>query len=326
MTLTEARAQLDILIDKVDQAYFTVLEKNTFLNKAGVEYFDKYYNAMGANQLLRDKLGYFIKNIFIRGKAGVAPYDDNPTRQTYGSVEDYLHLLSGTVNGKVAKVVSWEDFQYLSGDNGTVAPSEDPYNRADYDHPIMTIGPTLAPTDPSIDFNPNGIYYYPHNEAVITGARRATLSYVLDSSTGEILQVNITDPGAGYASPSTIPVSIGFASGTTPLTTGGGLGAASITVNTIGGQVVNVNIINGGANYGSNLLLQLPDPTSLTTVTSSDSLTISYVREPISRKITNEFAQLNSSMAHEIVQIAARMMSAAIESSNYEVQNNESNL
>ena len=32
MTLTEARAQLDILIDKVDQAYFTVLEKNTFLN------------------------------------------------------------------------------------------------------------------------------------------------------------------------------------------------------------------------------------------------------------------------------------------------------
>ena len=31
MTLTEARAQLDILIDKVDQAYFTVLEKNTFL-------------------------------------------------------------------------------------------------------------------------------------------------------------------------------------------------------------------------------------------------------------------------------------------------------
>ena len=31
-------------------------------------------------------------------------------------------------------------------------------------------------------------------------------------------------------------------------------------------------------------------------------------------------------MAHEIVQIAARMMSAAIESSNYEVQNNESNL
>jgi hypothetical protein len=64
----------------------------------------------------------------------------------------------------------------------------------------------------------------------------------------------------------------------------------------------------------------------LTTVTSSDSLTISYVREPISRKITNEFAQLNSSMAHEIVQIAARMMSAAIESSNYEVQNNESNL
>ena len=310
MTLTEARAQLDILIDKVDQAYFTVLEKNTFLNKAGVEYFDIYYNAMGANQLLRDKLGYFIKNIFIRGKAGVAPYDDNPTRQTYGSVEDYLHLLSGTVNGKVAKVVT----------------SEDPYNRADYDHPIMTIGPTLAPTDPSIDFNPNGIYYYPHNEAVIAGARAATLSYVLDSSTGEILQVNITDPGAGYASPSTIPVGIGFASGTTPLTTGGGLGTASITVNTIGGQVVNVNIINGGANYGSNLLLEVPDPISLTTVTSSDSLTISYVREPTNRKITNEFAQLNSSMAHEIVQIAARMMSAAIESSNYEVQNNESNL
>ena len=42
MTLSEARTELEVLIDKVDQAYFTDAEKDLFLNKAGVEYFDKY--------------------------------------------------------------------------------------------------------------------------------------------------------------------------------------------------------------------------------------------------------------------------------------------
>lgn len=317
MTLSEARTELEVLIDKVDQAYFTDAEKDLFLNKAGVEYFDKYYRGFGANQLLRDKLGYFIKERQIRGSAGVAPYDDNTSQ--YSVIEDYLHLLSASVNGYIAKLVSWEDFQYLSGLNGRVRITQDPYNMPDLESPVITIGPSLQVVSPSDDFNPNAVYYYPHNASNVFG-RVAKLTYDLDAS-GTIIQINILDGGIGYVSGTVL--NLIFAS----TAIGGPVGSgASATATVINGQIAVINLISGGTGYDNTLRIRVPDPAILTSFASTDTVTISYIREPIGRKITEEFAQLNSSMASEIVQIAARMMTAAIESSNYEVQNNETNL
>jgi len=317
MTLSEARTELEVLIDKVDQAYFTDAEKDLFLNKAGIEYFDKYYRGFGANQLLRDKLGYFIKERQIRGNAGVAPYDD--TTSQYSVIEDYLHLLSASVNGYIAKLVSWEDFQYLSGLNGRVRATQDPYNEPDLESPVITIGPSLQVVSPSDDFNPNAVYYYPHNASNVFG-RAAKFTYDLDAS-GTVIQINILDGGIGYVSGTVLTLI--FAS----TAIGGPVGSgASATATVINGQIAVINLISGGTGYDNTLRIRVPDPAILTSFASTDTVTISYVREPIGRKITEEFAQLNSSMASEIVQIAARMMTAAIESSNYEVQNNETNL
>ena len=317
MTLSEARTELEVLIDKVDQAYFTDAEKDLFLNKAGVEYFDKYYRGFGANQLLRDKLGYFIKERQIRGNAGVAPYDD--TTSQYSVIEDYLHLLSASVNGYIAKLVSWEDFQYLSGLNGRVRATQDPYNEPDLESPVITIGPSLQVVSPSDDFNPNAVYYYPHNASNVFG-RVAKLTYDLDAS-GTIVQINILDGGIGYVSGTVLTLLFGSTAIGGPIGSG-----ASATATVINGQIAVINLISGGTGYNNTLRVFAPDPAILTNIASTDTVTISYVREPIGRKITEEFAQLNSSMASEIVQIAARMMTAAIESSNYEVQNNETNL
>ena len=317
MTLSEARTELEVLIDKVDQAYFTDAEKDLFLNKAGVEYFDKYYRGFGANQLLRDKLGYFIKERQIRGNAGVAPYDDNTSQ--YSVIEDYLHLLSASVNGYIAKLVSWEDFQYLSGLNGRVRATQDPYNEPDLESPVITIGPSLQVVSPSDDFNPNAVYYYPHNASNVFG-RVAKLTYDLDAN-GAIVQINILDGGIGYVSGTVLTLLFGSTAIGGPIGSG-----ASATATVINGQIAVINLISGGTGYNNTLRVFAPDPAILTNIASTDTVTISYVREPIGRKITEEFAQLNSSMASEIVQIAARMMTAAIESSNYEVQNNETNL
>ena len=118
MLLSGAYDMMDLLLDKVDQAYFTTNEKNTFLDLATFEYINKHYKLYGVNQESRDKLKHFtIYRNFANGIMGAAPFQiwtqPNP-------IQDYMHLISVTVNGKKAKILSYEDFVSKSGDSAFV--------------------------------------------------------------------------------------------------------------------------------------------------------------------------------------------------------------
>ena len=52
MTFGQAHAEMDILLDKADQPYFTAYEKDKFLNAALMEWFEEQasiYDASGDN-------------------------------------------------------------------------------------------------------------------------------------------------------------------------------------------------------------------------------------------------------------------------------------
>ena len=106
MTLPYAYNLMDLLLDKVDQAYFTNNEKNIFIDLATFEYINKHYNMYGANQKSRDSLKYFMKILpFSNGIWGMAP---RTTWTTPSPIEDYMHLVSVSLNGKKAKILSHE--------------------------------------------------------------------------------------------------------------------------------------------------------------------------------------------------------------------------
>ena len=50
MTLNEAYELIDLLLDKADQPYFTVVEKDKFLNLAISDFINMHYQKMTADE------------------------------------------------------------------------------------------------------------------------------------------------------------------------------------------------------------------------------------------------------------------------------------
>jgi hypothetical protein len=204
---------------------------------------------------------------------------------------DYLHLLSVTVGGKNYKVVNTNDYfdKVKMGASGVA--TEDPFN-----DPNKTPIATVVGDGSDIKMR-----YFP----IVNGTIRA--EGFVNVTSGAITSINMTNFGLGYATAPTLTID-----------TANGTGATFGPLIIDDTQVVHVPITNGGTNYVDGELVVFTGPAG----SAPDNVTYTYLRRPgLTQVFDNNYLSLNGQ--HQILKIATRMLTANIESSNYEVQTRE---
>ena len=131
MTLAEARNLLDILVDKANNPYFTINEKDEFLQLAITDFIEKYYTVYDINEQSRAALKGLVTSLV-----------DSTSNATINLPDDLIYSLSLSVQYfhpnrlavakdkeySLAKQVSAAQFRHQA----------DPFNRHSYDDPVYT--------------------------------------------------------------------------------------------------------------------------------------------------------------------------------------------
>ena len=286
----------------------------------------------GANQKSRDSLKYFMKILpFSNGIWGMAP---RTTWTTPSPIEDYMHLVSVSLNGKKAKILSHEDFTAKAGDSMFTTneeASKDPFNKPEVNYPIATIGWPFGPNTGSggplgigipysdaASSNNAFVFYYPGNHTIQgINIQQATARAVLESGGDYVESIDMIQFGAGYTE--SFPPNI-------TITNPQGFSGISVILGTpnIDNEIVtSIPIVTPGTGYNEQppiIEIEGPQPDI-----PNDILNIHYIRTPKQGRGSLEFNEMPHDVAMEIIKIATRMMTASIESSNYEVMDQELN-
>ena len=131
MTLGAARNLLDILVDKANNPYFTIPEKDEFLQLAITDFIEKYYTVYDINEQSRAALKGLVTSLV-----------DSTSNATINLPDDLIYSLSLSVQYfhpnrlavakdkeySLAKQVSAAQFRHQA----------DPFNRHSYDDPVYT--------------------------------------------------------------------------------------------------------------------------------------------------------------------------------------------
>ena len=131
MTLGAARNLLDILVDKANNPYFTINEKDEFLQLAITDFIEKYYTVYDINEQSRAALKGLVTSLV-----------DSTSNATINLPDDLIYSLSLSVQYfhpnrlavakdkeySLAKQVSAAQFRHQA----------DPFNRHSYDDPVYT--------------------------------------------------------------------------------------------------------------------------------------------------------------------------------------------
>ena len=131
MTLAQARNLLDILVDKANNPYFTINEKDEFLQLAITDFIEKYYTVYDINEQSRAALKGLVTSLV-----------DSTSNATINLPDDLIYSLSLSVQYfhpnrlavakdkeySLAKQVSAAQFRHQA----------DPFNRHSYDDPVYT--------------------------------------------------------------------------------------------------------------------------------------------------------------------------------------------
>ena len=321
MTLGEAHDYMDLLLDKADQPYFTANEKNRFIDIATFEYINKYYKTYGVNQESRDRLRYYLTSVKLSGYFGRAPYEIGMGENL--GIDNYMHLISADVNGKKAKILSAEEFTNrvnVSGGQPLTSSSDDPFTNSTSDNPIVTVSRLIGEhNDMSVNEssgNNTQILYHPGTWDQDSSV--ATALAVLDSTSGDAVDhIEIVSQGSGY---SVAPIVYTFY----PSSFGGTQAVIDSPANINNdGFVTSINVTSGGAGHSAEEVIptiQIAPPDNNYAV---DDVNIMYIRTPQNGKGSEELQRYANDHAFEIVKTAVRMMGASVESSNYDIFDQE---
>jgi hypothetical protein len=290
MTLADAYDFIDVLVDKADQAYFTNPEKDMFIELAISEYINKHYKGYEFNQQSRDALWKLHNTAWTLNPGGEITIPS-----------DYMHALSLTsrqgsreISYKFVSTLDYWD--RVSHADYTKVTTKDPFNNP-YNTPIAVVD--------------NGQYgafinYFPQ----INFESIQAIAYVTNVNvSGEILSITMVNFGLGYTTATASIVGTGT--------------GASLTPTLSSGSVVSIDISSGGTGYsvGDTITISAPD---LATA-SPEFLTLKYIKRPTLNE-SFDGNLLNIEQQHEVLKSATRMLTATVESSNYEVQQQESQI
>ena len=134
MTLAQARNLLDILVDKANNPYFTIPEKDEFLQLAITDFIEKYYTAYDINEQSRSALKGLVTALSdSSGNATITLPDDLMYSLSLSVQYFHRNRLATGANGRnkdhsLAKQVSVVQFRY----------QVDPFNKHSYDDPVYT--------------------------------------------------------------------------------------------------------------------------------------------------------------------------------------------
>ena len=161
MNLDEAHDLIDMLLDKVDQPYFTDDEKNMFIDQAISAFINGHYQFYEQEQVSRDALASFIYYKSVKNNEHYAT-DDTWEAGIARLPDNYVHLIqislvykppSGSSanpsfeDGNQAKIVGVKDFydRLYSSDPFNKATKEDPiaYVRQDATSAYIGFYPTI---------------------------------------------------------------------------------------------------------------------------------------------------------------------------------------
>ena len=164
MNLDEAHDLIDMLLDKVDQPYFTDDEKNMFIDQAISAFINGHYQFYEQEQVSRDALASFIYYSAKNNESDTWELDKARLP------DNYVHLIqlslvynSGSFSdGNQAKIVGVKDFydRIYSSDPFNKATTEDPiaYVRQDATSTYIGFSPSIPAADTDVT-NP-GKYRY----------------------------------------------------------------------------------------------------------------------------------------------------------------------
>ena len=132
MTLVEARNLLDILVDKVNNPYFTNAEKDEFLELALTDFIEKYYTVYDINEQSRAALkGLVTSDLSASGSGTISLPDDHIYTLSLSVNYRRRNSMTGTPRErgfKKTKQVAIADFK----------ENNDPFNGPNYDIPVYT--------------------------------------------------------------------------------------------------------------------------------------------------------------------------------------------
>lgn len=164
MNLNEAHDLIDMLLDKVDQPYFTDDEKNMFIDQAIGAFINGHYQFYEQEQISRDALASFIyysveNNESDTWESGIARLPNN-----------YVHLIqlslvynsSSFSNSNQAKIVGVKDFydRLYSSDPFNKATEKDPIAYVRQDSTSTYIGYTPSIPTADVELTNPGKYRY----------------------------------------------------------------------------------------------------------------------------------------------------------------------
>tara|TARA_R110000824_G_scaffold14378_8_gene61219 strand:- start:359 stop:979 length:621 start_codon:yes stop_codon:yes gene_type:complete len=130
MTLGEARNLLDILVDKANNPYFTIPEKDEFLQLAVTDFIEKYYTVYDINEQSRAALKGLVTSL-LSGTGNATITLPNDLIYSLSLSVQYWHpnrLAQRDKEYSLAKQVSAAQFRHQA----------DPFNRHSYDDPVYT--------------------------------------------------------------------------------------------------------------------------------------------------------------------------------------------
>ena len=130
MTLGEARNLLDILVDKANNPYFTIPEKDEFLQLAVTDFIEKYYTVYDINEQSRAALKGLVTSL-LSGNSNATMTLPNDLIYSLSLSVQYWHpnrLAQRDKEYSLAKQVSAAQFRHQA----------DPFNRHSYDDPVYT--------------------------------------------------------------------------------------------------------------------------------------------------------------------------------------------
>ena len=130
MTLGEARNLLDILVDKANNPYFTIPEKDEFLQLAVTDFIEKYYTVYDINEQSRAALKGLVTSL-LGGTGNATITLPNDLIYSLSLSVQYWHpnrLAQRDKEYSLAKQVSAAQFRHQA----------DPFNRHSYDDPVYT--------------------------------------------------------------------------------------------------------------------------------------------------------------------------------------------
>ena len=134
MTLGAARNLLDILVDKANNPYFTINEKDEFLQLAVTDFIEKYYTVYDINEQSRAALKGLVTSLL-----------DGTGNATITLPDDVIYSLSLSVQyvhpNRLAIGPQGRDKEYSLAKQVSAAQfrhQADPFNRHSYDDPVYT--------------------------------------------------------------------------------------------------------------------------------------------------------------------------------------------